>query len=493
VEGSDDSLALAAGNDELDANPSSKNIFSMNFGKASGSDTDAKEAEDAGAMAANSNPVPKNYPPTNVAPIVAPTVAAVGGESDDASPVTGANASNAKPRPDPTPTDVALLKGSMPVDSVATFGNNEGISAKADPSVTSGKMAPTFTTPTTAADGPKMIVESAIAATKAHSFPPSSGMIAKTNLETKTASTDTSPPPKNLYSIFAAKMPSKSPPLTFTSLGKTRAISTKHNVSAASPSAAVAMAPTEAATDATRVTVAVETSPVAKDTDDASKNVSFTAASKDASHGAPAGVDTAKNGVKAPTATKPTSPTDSSNDVFPGTKPSAPSVVATASTKPQVDAAVTVADVGDLTDIGATDALAAEVLDATKGAFTTVADAIEAGLDTMTPSGFDSYASTGRKPGFQTASKASLSMHIQGPGATKPSTVTPSGIECTAPSTVDSVEHAGPATFVDGPRVSPTPTLGVPGASAITRIGTGPSDALGNTDTRANTNSKSDI
>jgi len=39
----------------------------------------------------------------------------------------------------------------------------------------------------------------------------------------------------------------------------------------------------------------------------------------------------------------------------------------------------------------------------------------------------------------------------------------------------------------------PTPTLGVPGASAITRIGTGPSDALGNTDTRANESNKSDI
>jgi len=47
---------------------------------------------------------------------------------------------------------------------------------------------------------------------------------------------------------------------------------------------------------------------------------------------------------------------------------------------------------------------------------------------------------------------------------------------------------------VGGPRVppTPTPTLGVPGASAITRIGTGSSDALGNTDTRANTSNKND-
>jgi len=40
----------------------------------------------------------------------------------------------------------------------------------------------------------------------------------------------------------------------------------------------------------------------------------------------------------------------------------------------------------------ATDALAAEALDATDGAFATVADAIEAGLDSVTPSGFDSKA-----------------------------------------------------------------------------------------------------
>jgi len=42
---------------------------------------------------------------------------------------------------------------------------------------------------------------------------------------------------------------------------------------------------------------------------------------------------------------------------------------------------------------------------------------------------------------------------------------------------------------------TPTPALrvGVPGASAITHIGTGASDVLGNADTRANASNKSDI
>jgi len=99
-------------------------------------------------------------------------------------------------------------------------------------------------------------------------------------------------------------------------------------------------------------------------------------------------------------------------------------------------------------DAQATDALAAEALDATDGAFPSVADAIEASLDSMapssvTPSGVDSYvstgASTGRKPGFQPASKAPLAMHIQGPATatTKPPPVTPSGSDSNTPSTVD--------------------------------------------------------
>jgi len=97
----------------------------------------------------------------------------------------------------------------------------------------------------------------------------------------------------------------------------------------------------------------------------------------------------------------------------------------------------------------ATDAFAAEALDATDGAFLTVDDAIEAGLasvtpcgadlDPMTPSGFDSHApsvdSSGRKPGFHTMSKASLAMHIQAPA--DPSTVSPSGIDVTLSTAVD--------------------------------------------------------
>jgi len=154
---------------------------------------------------------------------------------------------------------------------------------------------------------------------------------------------------------------------------------------------------------------------------------------------------------------------------------------------PTVDC--TAHQIGSRADAQATDALAAEALDATDGAFTTVADAIEAGPDSVSP-GY----STGSKPGFQTASKALLSMHIQAPGTTKPSTVTPNGIDSNAPSTVDpTANRAGAATSGGRPRTPPIPTLGVPGASAITRIGTGSSDALGNTDTRANTSNKSDI
>jgi len=69
--------------------------------------------------------------------------------------------------------------------------------------------------------------------------------------------------------------------------------------------------------------------------------------------------------------------------------------------------------------------------------------------------------------------------------------VTPKGLDPAPPTR----EHAGSANFGGGPRVppTPTPTLGVPGAPAITRIGTGSSAALGNTDTRANTDNKSDI
>ena len=92
-------------------------------------------------------------------------------------------------------------------------------------------------------------------------------------------------------------------------------------------------------------------------------------------------------------------------------------------------------EAGSATDAQATDALAAEALEATEGAFPTVADAIEAGLASVTPSGLDSKCAATpsvdsvRKPGLQSASKAPLAMHMQAPGTTKPSAVTPSGIE----------------------------------------------------------------
>jgi len=131
-------------------------------------------------------------------------------------------------------------------------------------------------------------------------------------------------------------------------------------------------------------------------------------------------------------------------------------------------------------DAQARDALAAEALDATDGPFSSVADAIEAanfgcgvgpavnsfdeggvpgrgyGSGTVTPSGFDSNATatppvdpsvkcqTVRKPGFQTALKAPLDMHMQ--ATAKCSTVTPSGVESNTSSTVDStVRCAGSA------------------------------------------------
>jgi len=106
-----------------------------------------------------------------------------------------------------------------------------------------------------------------------------------------------------------------------------------------------------------------------------------------------------------------------------------------------------------VTDAQATDALAAEALDATDGAFPTVDDPIEVGLDSMTPSGTESYVSTakstGSKPGLQTASKAPLSMHIQAPATRY--TVSPSGIDSNTSSAVDSsVKSARAATSVGG-------------------------------------------
>jgi len=166
----------------------------MNFGKDSGSDTGAKEAEDAGAVAANSNPVPKNIPPTNVAPIAASTAAAV---------AVGGDATT-------TPSTDSTVH---PTVEEASPGNTEGTpSTEVNPATSSKKLfaevagtdAPAFTTPTTAAVAIGTALES-------------------------NGPTDTSPSPKNLYSIFS-KTPSKS--LALTGLGKTRVATTKSHDSA---------------------------------------------------------------------------------------------------------------------------------------------------------------------------------------------------------------------------------------------------------------------
>ena len=103
----------------------------------------------------------------------------------------------------------------------------------------------------------------------------------------------------------------------------------------------------------------------------------------------------------------------------------------------------------DSGDAQATDTFAAEVLDATDGAFTTVAKAIEVGIDPMTPSGFDSYVSTAdstvRKPGFQTASKAPLDIHIQAP-----TLATAKDLDYNASTADSTVKCAGSASSVGG-------------------------------------------
>jgi len=58
-------------------------------------------------------------------------------------------------------------------------------------------------------------------------------------------------------------------------------------------------------------------------------------------------------------------------------------------TTPSRDAQVIHYSSPSTSDAQATDALAAEVLDATDGAFPSVADAIEVGADSVTPSGFE--------------------------------------------------------------------------------------------------------
>jgi len=150
----------------------------------------------------------------------------------------------------------------------------------------------------------------------------------------------------------------------------------------------------------------------------------------------------------------------------------------------------------------ATDALAAEVLDATDGAFTTVADAIEAGFDAVTPSGFDRAGSVNSVGGPRVSPTPTLGVPAvntagKALGLDDPTDVTPTVFD---PITNDPTgRKPGLQTHSKAPlsthtqTSTHTPTLGVPGASAITRIGTGSSDALGNTDTRANESNKSDI
>jgi len=234
----------------------------------------------------------------NPAGLAAAPAKAAGGaildsDMDDASPVSAAaNASKDKPQPDSTSTKVTLLRVSTPVDAVgggedslasssptlervnnSTAGSEAGLlnvasatayvepapptgdatssDAAGTPSCTikegvddaskgatevvnvAGADVPAFTTPTTvtAGAGPE---NASWAVTTAKGLSP--------NLETNIDSTNPSPPPQILYSIFASKTPSKSP--TLTPLGKTCATAT--NSFGATPSAGVAKSPTEA-------------------------------------------------------------------------------------------------------------------------------------------------------------------------------------------------------------------------------------------------------
>ena len=410
---------------------------------------------------------------TETTPAASAKVATPGSDADDTVPgaVAAAVALNAsKDEPKPDSTDVALCADSLTVDAVEAIDGGEDALANSSPDATAGIPAvstedgnfdPTKLATSASPSSKKKVFESAGAAAPAPKDiplvddPNAAGTVAKTgaktgagtaagavaetatttgampfesNVECNRASANASPPPKNLHSIFAAKTPSKSPPLTFTPLGKTRAASTKLSVHHG-----VAKTPTEAAVD-TPVTVAVDTSPVAIDV-----NLS-------------AGIATVANA----------SGVDTPGHV--GARGGATDHIDVASTQPVKDSS------GDQ---------AAKPASGIEGT-------------PVGPAPADSTAcQTGRKPGFQPAPEAPLAAHMQDPAA-----VTPSVFASEAPPASDDVapvDRAGCANSVGWPRVPPTPTLGVPGASAITRIGTWPSDALGNTETRANTNDKSDI
>ena len=150
------------------------------------------------------------------------TVAIGGVIDDDASPPAPATASvslndDLTVVSKPTTVDFAgIVAGTdapaftTPVTATATVAVGYAPGTKVDPSTSSkklyaevaGTVVPAFTSPATAT----ATVASGL------TMPPES------NLEGNIASTDTSPSPKNLYSIFS-KMPSKSP--TLTTLGKT--------------------------------------------------------------------------------------------------------------------------------------------------------------------------------------------------------------------------------------------------------------------------------
>jgi len=302
-----------------------------------------------------------------------------------------------------------------------------GIVAEAGARAAVGIDAPAFTTPATAA------------------VAMDSQMGSKANLETNSASTKTktSPSPKNLYSIFASKTPSKSPILT--PLGKPRSVS---NMPPAGKDSAVATktpidaklatssttapypestkpfsgkdttvatrTPSEASTDTKLAAVTVNTSSktIAKDTYNDTAADTAPPNATDATPGVSSSVVSGAIETEARTAgaavdfssVSGSKTFHAGEDLAPPSSTTSPSTESTAYQGGSRDAVVV--------DAQATDALAAEALDATDGAFLTVADAIEAGRDSVTPSGFDPHGSTakptGSKLGFPTASKANF-------------------------------------------------------------------------------------
>jgi len=277
--------------------------------------------------------------------------------------------------------------------------------------------------------------------------------------------TNTSPPPKNLYSIFASKMPSKAPTLIL--LGNTRP-ATKTPVTAmtslARPTIDALDSSTTVNPSAIEGTPSVATNDLVCPTSDALKSPATAPPSViDGTPSVSASVVTGVVGAEARTAAdilpKVTNAIDAT-DIGTERPTSAKSMVLVSGTSMASSTVCTLPAVGPPIDAPSKvvdpnrDGLAVNFVGKAGG------PGVGPGLDNptaVTPSVFDSISNnqTGGKPGLQPHSKAPLPTHTQTP--------------------------------------TPTPTLGVPGASAIIRIGTGPSDALGNTDTRANASNKSDI